>query len=73
MVKRIDPIKPDNVVYKATFMPPLMLNKRLFIFDKLISSIVDSELSINMNPITVPTIPSFNKRSEIKKPSSTIS
>ena len=73
MVKRIDPTKPDNVVYKATFMPPLILNKRLFIFDKFISSIVDSELSINMNPITVPTIPNFNKRSEIKKPSSTIS
>ena len=50
-----------------------MLSKRLFIFDKFISSIVDKELSIIIKPITVPIIPSFNSISATKNPLSTIS
>jgi hypothetical protein len=48
-----------------------MISKRLFIFDKFISSIADKELSIIINPTTVPMIPNLSKRSDIKKPLST--
>ena len=60
-------------MYRATFIPLLIPSSKLFIFAKFISSIVDNELSIIINPITVPTIPSFKSVSETKNPLSTIS
>ena len=68
----MDEIKPDNVVYKATFIPPLICCNKFCIIVKSKFSINVTEFNIKMKPITVPTKPNFNKKSETNHPVSSI-